>query len=103
MSSVTVRIGSAERTDQDISPAWITDQINARRQAGEPVCVTVRFRLGSGEVGFATKDCGAGGIGRPPTPFEQRLLDLWLRHQLNDASFAPGNVVAFVQQARRLL
>jgi len=45
---------------------------------------------------------GAGG-GRPPTPREREVLELWAKLGLNDSGFAPGNVVAFVQQVKRYL
>lgn len=52
---------------------------------------------------LATPGCAGNGGGRPPTANERVILELWRKHGLNEAGFAPGGVVTFLAQLRHLL
>lgn len=99
----TIKIGQEERALRDATPQWITQQIVNRRKDGLTVCVLVSITTPDADVRFATPACGGGGGSRQLRPREQELLDLWIRHQLNERDFPPGGVVAFVQSVVRLL
>lgn len=99
----TIKIGNEELPLRDADPQWITQQIVNRRKNGLEVCVLVSISGLDVDVTFATPACGGGGRGKPLRPREQELLDLWVRHRLNEVDFSPGSVVAFVREAVRLI
>lgn len=95
----TIRIGTDERPLGQADPQWITQEIVGRRKDGLAVCVIVTIKTTDLNLNLATPACSrGGGGGRPPTPREQAILDLWRKHGLDDADFSPGAVVAFVKQ-----
>jgi hypothetical protein len=98
---VRVHIGGQSRSGGEITPKWITEQINTQKQGG-PVCVRVELTGPLDNLNFATPPCGGFGGGRVWTEPEQRLIDLWRRHRLDQVDFPPGGVVAFLQQVGRL-
>jgi hypothetical protein len=103
---VTLTIGSAEREltgRSDIDESWINQQVNGRRADGQRVCVRVRIQ-GAVDLALASAGCGGtGGGGRPLTPDQQRVVDLWVERGLADSGFSGGNVVAFLRQLFNLL
>jgi hypothetical protein len=101
---ITVKIGNEEQSLEGASPGWITQQIERRRRDGISVCVVVRIRTADLSIHLATPGCaGNAGGGRPPTANERVILELWRKHGLNEAGFAPGDMVAFLAQLRHLL
>ncbi len=52
---------------------------------------------------LATPGCLSYGGGRRPTPEETQIFTLWATRGLNDAGFAPGNLLAFFAHLGRLL
>lgn len=51
----------------------------------------------------ANCETSAGGGGRPPSPQEKKVFDLWDQRGLRRADFTGGNLVAFLQQFRHFL
>lgn len=102
MTSVT--IGGDERSLDDASAGWITQQIERRRRDGIAVCVVVCVKTTDLNMYLATPECGQHvGGGRPPNANERDILELWQKHGLNDTGFAPGQVVAFLTRLKHLL
>jgi len=102
---VTVRIGDSEKSLEEAEPHWITQQINQRREDGiTSICVKVIIREGSVEMILSTPGCG-GGVGRPgqPSSEEKDIIDLWQKQNLNEYEFTPGNLVAFIQQLKKMI
>lgn len=102
---VTVRIGDLEKSLEEAEPHWITQQINRRREDDiTSICVQVIIREGSVDMILSTPGCGGGG-GRPRQlrPEEREILDLWQKRHLNEDEFTPGNLVAFIQQLKRMI
>lgn len=99
----TIKIGNEEVPLRDADAQWITQRIVNRRKDGIDVCVIVTITSADVDVKFATPSCGGGGKGRRLSRREQELLDLWIRHHLNEREFSPGDVVAFVRQVLHLL
>ena len=100
----SIRIGNAEKPLKDADPQWITQQINDRRRDGQNVCIVIVIRETDIDVCLATPTCGGGGgRGRSLNMRESELVELWNRLGLNEADFAPGNVVAFVKQVLQKL
>lgn len=96
----SIKIGDAEKPLSDADPQWITQQINGRRRDGLAVCVVVLIKSADVDICLTTPACGGGGgRGRQLSAGETALIELWKRLGLNNADFAPGNVVAFVKQA----
>lgn len=101
---VFVKIGNEERALDDASPDWITQQIERRRRDGIAVCVVIRIKTADLDIQLATPGCSRnGGGGRPPNANERVIFELWRKHGLNEAAFAPGRVVAFLAQFRHSL
>lgn len=99
---ITVTIGSSQRSGNDISESWITEQIVRRRSDGQAVCVRVDLRTPLVNMTLATPGCAnSGGGGRKPTATEQRIFDLWEKLHLNAPGFSPGNVIAFLKQVAK--
>ena len=102
----SIKIGGEERPLSGADSQWITQQINDRRRDGQSVCVVVVIKEMDIDVCLATPACGGGGGGgggRRLTARETELVELWKRHGLNEADFAPGKVVAFVKQVLQRL
>lgn len=61
---VTIQIGNdASRTlsdPTDVNESWVNQQINRRRQAGEPVCVRVTIKTDSIDFMLSSNGCSAG-------------------------------------------
>lgn len=95
---ITVRIGNEER-ECPVDPSWVNQQIKGRKESGSTPCVRVTIKSDGVDLALASKACGAGGVGgRRATPREQEVLDLWKRHQLDQADFSGGNLVSFLKQ-----
>ena len=97
-------IGGAERRLEDADPQWIHEQLERRRREGGETCVRIEIHVDGADVALSTPNCPSrSGARREANELEKSLFDLWERHQLRDAKFTAGNVVAFVQQVRRLV
>ena len=101
---IRVQIGTSERAIENADPSWITEQINRRRRDGQTVCVRVRIDDSRANMILTTPACaGAGGGNRPPNAQESEIFDLWEKRGLNKGDFAPGNLIAFLNQLMRLI
>jgi hypothetical protein len=99
----TISIGNAERQLTDATPNWVNEQLGTRHDSGASTCVRVSIRDTDAQVVLATRACGnSGGGGRAPNPKELRILQLWDSHQLDEPAYPRGQLVAFVQELRRL-
>lgn len=101
---ISVRVGNDEKPLDDASTSWITQQIERRRRDGIAVCVVVSIRTGDLNMHLSTPGCAGSAQGsRLPTARERAVLELWQKHGLNEAGFAPGHVVAFLAQLKHVL
>ena len=98
---IFVSIAGDERSLQDASPDWITQQVERRRRDGLRVCVTVTIKTGELDMRLSTPECGGGGGGRAPTTREAQVFNLWTKLHLNHPGWSPGNVIAFLRQVDR--
>lgn len=103
MKTAKIRIGGQERDLGDADPSWIAQQIDGRRRDGERVCVEVTLNGEDCNLRLHTPGCSSGVGGRRANCEEQEIIDLWNRNRLGSDDYAPGNVIAFVQQLRRHL
>jgi hypothetical protein len=100
---ITVSIAGECRQLEDASESWITQKIERRRRDGMTVCVQVAIQLSGLMMTLSTPGCGAaGGGGRLPNDNEREVFALWDKLGLNRSDFAPGNLIAFLKQFRRL-
>ena len=104
---VTIQIGNTTpRTlidPRDVDESWVNQQINRRRQAGEPVCVRVIIKTASIDFMLYSNGCSGGrGMNRDLTPQEQGAFELWERAGLRKANFQGGGLIAFLKQLRRV-
>lgn len=95
---IRISISGDERSLQEASPDWITQQIERRRRDGLRVCVVVSIQTGELSMRLSTPECGGGAGGRAPNEKEARVFALWAKLGLNGPGWAPGNVVAFMRQ-----
>jgi hypothetical protein len=100
---ISVKVGNDEKPLDDVSPDWIVQQIERRRRDGIAVCVVVSVRTTDLNMHLSTPECAGGAGGRPPNARERAVLELWQKHGLNEAGFAPAHVVAFLVQLKRVL
>ncbi len=101
---IRIRIGETEKEFGSADESWINQQINRRRAEGQTVCVRVTVHEGDLNMVLSTPSCvTSGGGGRPPSPREKELFDLWNQRGLNDTDFTGGNLVAFLKQLKNLL
>ena len=100
---VSVTIGGESRDINDATESWITQEIQRWRKANRSVCVQVSIDLSGLKMLLSTPGCGAGrGGGRPPNLNESEVFGLWADRGLNRSDFAPGNLLAFLKQFRRV-
>lgn len=96
---IVVHIGNEQRELQDADEQWINQQIEARRKAGENVCVRVRIQEPSLDLVLSTPTCASsGGGGRQASTAEQRIIELWNQRGLNGNDFTGGQLIAFLKQ-----
>lgn len=100
---ITIQIGNDERSLDEASPQWITQEINGRRRDGLFVCVRVHINTADVQMTLSTPGCSGAGGGRPPTKREASILDLWREANLNDGDFTAGNVVSFLSRLNRYI
>jgi len=99
-----IRIGSAERRLEEADPQWIQEQLEARRREGANSCVRITIKVDGADVALETVNCQSRpGARREPNALEISLFDLWEKLHLREETFSAGNLVAFVQQVRRLI
>jgi hypothetical protein len=104
MANVTVTIGSETRANNAITAGWIQGAMRAQEQAGQPICATVHVEGGGINVTLLVGSCtrGGGGGGRPPNAEESEVFALQHKLHLDQPTFSPGELEAFVKQALRL-
>jgi hypothetical protein len=103
MTLITVSFGTSQRTNDEITAGWIVEQKRAREKDGVAVCAIVRIQGDGANLALPVGQCGpGGGGGHTPNAFECELIELWRRLHLDGLDFSPGNLQAFVKQARRL-
>lgn len=98
----TIRIGENERQLDDADAHWMQQQVSGRRRDGINPCVRVHIRVPGADIALQSLNCPSqSGAPRQATPLESRLLQLWDKHQMNDANWSVGNLIAAVQQLKR--
>jgi hypothetical protein len=103
VANVTVSFGSDTKSNDAITAGWIHSAMEDQERAGQPVCATVQIQGGDINITLAVGQCGtSGGGGRRPTASEQEVFDLLHRLHLDQLTFSPGELEAFVKQALRL-
>lgn len=100
---ITVKIGALERSLENADPSWINQQVNGLKHDGHTICVLIKINEGPVQMTLATQDCAVGGgRGRPPNALEQRILDLWRKHHLDQTDITGGFVVSFLNELKRV-
>jgi hypothetical protein len=103
MANITVTFGAETRSNHAITAGWIRAAMEAQDRDGQPICGKVHVEGGGINVYLAVGSCPAGSGGaRPPNAAERHVLELFRRRHLDQATFAPGELEAFVKQALRL-
>lgn len=105
---IHVRIAGQDRQFRDdlsdLDESWVNQQVNRRKADGQQVCVQVEIQVNSLGITLSTPACASGGgLGRPLTPQEHGILELWRQHGLSSLDFDGGQVVAFLKRLRKYL
>lgn len=104
VSVSVISIGIDRRPLEEADPQWITQEIQGRRKDGQDVCVVVRIEAEGLNVTLSTPACAkGGGGGRAPTQRERAIFDLWREQGLDEPTFTPGAVIAFLRRLRNLM
>jgi len=100
---ITIKIGTAERSNGDIDARWITGQVNARRKESKKICVLFKINCGDVNLNLPSRDCpkAGGGGGRKPNTKEEFILDEWRKKGFPGQDVNPGMVVSFWGFVRR--
>ncbi len=70
---IQISIGGMPRDIQYADENWITQQVNKRRELGEPVCVRVTIKTPEIDLVFSSPGCsGRGGGFEPHLRLRQR-------------------------------
>ena len=103
-SGIDVRINGIEYGLDQIELSWLHQQIDARRRAGETVCVVVTAHSDGANITLATPDCASGGGGtRPPNRLESEIFERWNELVTGKRDFTAGNVWAFLRYLERVV
>jgi hypothetical protein len=102
---IKIKIADDERLCNPLDEEWVHQQINRRRDSGEPVCVRVSIEQNELNIMLSTKACAA--IGRhpitDPRPLEKKILELWRESGLDTVDFTSSNLIVFIIQLQDLL
>jgi hypothetical protein len=100
---IQVKIGPTRKELKDVDQNWVHEMINFLRKSGEPECVIVTIKEPPIDIILSTNACG--GVGNGITNFneqERKVIEFWRKHMGKD-EVAPGQLVAFLSQLRRLV
>jgi hypothetical protein len=101
---IKIKIGPIERDIRDTDEDWVKQQVNGRRESGEPVCVRVSIHMDGVNVLLSTADCSqCPASTRPPNCREKPILDLWKKYELSGALFDIGRLLAFIRELSRMV
>lgn len=99
---IKIQIGSTERDLNKASEGWIREQIERRRQDGQPVCVRVIIEQGALNMSLSTSGCPPSNRpSRAPKPEERKVFDFWEKSGLNKPDFQVRSLIVFLKQVSR--
>jgi hypothetical protein len=100
---IRVSIDGVERTIDQVTPSWLREEIESRRNAGKNVCIRVTIKSGSLDLILATPACasGGGGGGRAPNSDEKKLFELWTKRGMDSNDFNVGQLNAFLNEIKK--
>jgi hypothetical protein len=100
---ITVKIGPTQREYENADANWVHKMIKSLKDSDEGVCVIVTIEEPPVNISLASKDCNrAGGGSHHFNEKEEKIIELWRKH-IGDDEVAPGHLVAFLSQLRRLV
>lgn len=101
---IRIRIDELERDLAQADEHWIISQIQQRRRDKGSVCVQIIINTSNLNMRLMSADClRGGGGGRPPTPQEKEIFDLWERHGFQSGGIVGGRIVSFIKQLCRIV
>lgn len=103
---ITVEIDQQTATIQEaVSGGWIAEQLKRRARNSEPPpCIRIQIEEGTVNVTLKTQACGGHGGGgrRRPNSQEEKVFELWQKHDLASGQPDPGELQAFLRQLSQL-
>lgn len=102
---ISLKIGSSERQNEEITERWISQQLRRRRNANQPICVELKIHEEDVNLFLASGACDGrgGGGGRKPKNKELRIIELWKERGLNGTEIRPGKLISFFKQLESVL
>ena len=100
---IKVKIGSTQKELKDVNQSWVHEMIDLLRKSNEPECIIVTIEEPSINITFS-KGCNRAASSDTARFNEQerRIIELWEKHMGKD-ELVPGQLVAFLNQLRRLV
>lgn len=100
---ISLKIGSSERQNSDITKRWIAQEIERRQKANQPICVELQINKNAINLFLNSGACsnGSGGGGRKPNRSEMKIIKLWNQKGLNGNTINPGMLISFLEQYDR--
>ena len=95
-----VIVAGRDRPLSEVTPSWLREEIETRRDSGLLVCVQFQMQEGDVDLAFGTPACAHGSGGRPARPHEREIIQLWDKHGLNQDDFGVGQLIAFLSKAK---
>ncbi|NCO43471.1 MAG: hypothetical protein COZ06_24300 [Armatimonadetes bacterium CG_4_10_14_3_um_filter_66_18] len=95
---VRVEIDERKVDLREASESWIRQQILARREDGQPVCVRVCIETGGVNITLSTGSCPERpGARREATLQERRFFELWNCAGLGEREFNVEELLSFLR------
>ncbi|WP_213434626.1 MULTISPECIES: hypothetical protein [Lysobacteraceae] len=97
----SIQIGNAHKLLRDADPAWVTSQLQGQ---GTGACIIIKIETDAASLTLATAGCGLSGRKGQPReykPAERELIDLWTKKGLASNDVKVGDVVSFVNAAKK--
>ena len=101
---ITLKIGSAQRSDNEIEEKWISEALRKRINGQQNICVQFIINNGDMSLTLSSVNCSGsfGGEGEPNHK-QKRVIDLWRKHQLDGQIINTGMIVSFLKQLNKYL
>jgi hypothetical protein len=97
-----IDIAGERRQLDDLDSEWVVQRVDRMRADGLAVWVRVTINDGAVNIVLQTPGCPPTSRGsRKPNADEQRVFDLWDKHDLSDSHFSGGEVVSFLHDLGR--
>jgi hypothetical protein len=102
--TVRIKIGNQEHDIAQADSHWIISQIKDQQSDTGSVCVQIVIKKGDVDLQLRSAGCpSTGGGSRQASQQELRILELWEDHSSREKQLNGGEIIAFLNQLKRIL